>query len=59
VADVPTGISSSEQRKILVDLRARGEIANVPPAQLDPILARAKKDLREQPETPGQNPPTP
>ena len=56
MADVPTGISNSEQRKILVDLQAIGEINNVPPAQLDPIIAKAKKDLRQQPGVPGQTP---
>lgn len=48
----PTGISDQEVRKILASLRAEGEIANVPPPQLDPILERAKKDLTERPDTP-------
>ena len=48
----PTGISQQEIRKILAKLRATGEIANVPPPQLDPILDRVKKELTEQPSTP-------
>ena len=48
----PTGISQQEIRQILAVLEADGEIANVPPAQLGPILAKAKQELTEQPETP-------
>ena len=48
----PTGISDQEIRVILAQLEAEGEIANVPPPQLGPILDKAKKKLTEQPETP-------
>lgn len=51
---VPTGISQQEVRKILAVLEAEGEIANVPPPQLGPILAKAKKELTEQPDTPNK-----
>jgi len=54
----PTGISFQERRKILAELEAMGEIQNVPPPQLDPILAKAKAKLLEQP-TPPAKPPTP
>jgi len=54
----PTGIAASEVRKILAELEATGEIQNVPPAQLLPILAKAKSTLKEQP-TPPAKPPTP
>jgi len=57
VAD-PTGISSSEVRRILAELEAEGEIQNVPPPQLDPILLKARLKLTEQP-TPPVKPPTP
>lgn len=59
MANVPTGIGSIVIRRTLADLRALGEIMNVPPPQLDPILERAEKALREQPETPPATPPTP
>ncbi len=52
----PTGISQREVRKILAELRATGEIANIPPPQLDPILARARKELTEQPSPPPATP---
>jgi len=52
----PTGISSSNVRKALAELRALGEIMNVPPPQLDPILERAEKELREKPSTPPGTP---
>lgn len=48
----PTGISDQEVRKILAVLEAEGEIANVPPPQLGPILAKARKELTEQPSVP-------
>jgi len=54
VADVPTGIGETEARKAIAELRAIGEINNVPPPQLDLILERAKKEMRERPETPPQ-----
>jgi len=54
----PTGISSRDVRKTVAELRALGEIMNVPPPQLDPIIDRARKDLTEQP-TPPPKPPTP
>jgi len=54
----PTGISFQERRKILAELEALGEIQNVPPPQLDPILAKAKAKLEAQP-TPPAKPPTP
>jgi len=60
VANVPTGIGSIAIRRTMADLRALGEIMNVPPPQLDPILERAEKELREQPGNSGQGqPPTP
>jgi len=39
-------------REILTQLEAEGEIANVPPPQLGPILDKARVKLTEQPETP-------
>jgi len=54
----PTGISDQEKRKILAELEATGEIANVPPPQLDPIIAKARATLTAQP-TPPAKPPTP
>ena len=48
----PTGISDQEVRKILAEQRAAGEIASIPPARLDPILARLEKDLKERPNIP-------
>jgi len=39
-------------KEILTQLEAEGEIGNVPPPQLGPILAKARKQLTEQPATP-------
>jgi len=59
MVQVPTGISGLEVTIILAQIRANGEIANIPPPQLDPILARAKKDLTELAGPPPPPPPTP
>jgi len=56
VADVPTGISGQQIRKSIAELRAFGEIMKVPPPQLEPILDRAEKEMRERPESPPGTP---
>ena len=56
MADVPVGLSNSAIRKALAELRAFGEIQNVPPPQLDPILAKAKKELELKPGAPPAGP---
>ena len=35
--------------KLVAEMRALGEIANVPPPQLDPIIAEYKKSLELKP----------
>lgn len=45
----PIGISEREITKILAQLEAEGEINNVPPAQLAPIIAKARQALRGGP----------
>jgi len=55
----PTGIGESKVLKIVAELRALGEIANVPGARLNGILERAAKELRERPDDPGPPPPNP
>ena len=46
-------------RAALVELRAIGEINNVPEARLNGIIERAEKDLRERPSDPGPPGPPP
>ena len=41
----PTAVALSTQTEIIVLIRAIGEIENVPPSQLDPIIQRAIDDL--------------
>jgi len=40
-----TGVSPSEILTLLTNLEAQGEINNVPPSQLDPIIAKARAAL--------------
>jgi len=58
----PAGIGEAEVRKAIAELRALGEINNIPPVQLDPILERAEREMREKPDDPGRRtgpPPAP
>lgn len=48
----PVGLSDSEIIRTLAGLRAFGEIMNVPGPQLDLVLQRAEKEMREKPSTP-------
>lgn len=45
----PTGISGREVIRIVAEYQALGEINNVPPPQLGPIIAKLKKALQEKP----------
>ena len=56
---VPSGIGEAKVRRALAELRALGEINNVPAGRLTGILERAEKDLRERPDDPGPPPPAP
>ena len=58
MADIPTGIPQTRVIEILAQLEADGEIANVPPPQLQQILDKAKAKLTLKPGAPpGNNPP--
>jgi len=50
VAKIPVGIPDAEITRILTVIEAQGEVANVPPARLDDILAKARSalELKEQ-----------
>jgi len=52
VADVPVGLSGAAVIALVAEMRALGEISNIPPPQLDPIIAAYKKSLELKPETP-------
>jgi len=52
----PLGLSDSEISQTLIVLRALGELLNVPPVQLDPILQEAKDSLLENPPPPAVPP---
>jgi len=45
----PVGLSEQEIIKLVAEMRALGEIANVPPPQLDPIIADYKASLEFKP----------
>lgn len=58
----PSGVGNSEVLASLAEIRAIGDINNVPAARLTDILDRAEKDLRERPDDPppkGGPPPAP
>jgi len=41
----PEAITEAEINKAVADMRAQGQIANIPPPQLDPIIAEYKLAL--------------
>ena len=45
----PTGLSERQVIMALAQIRAFGEVMKLPPADLEPILARAARELRERP----------
>jgi len=49
VADIPVGLSESEVIRLVAEMRALGQINNVPPPQLDPIIAAYEKSLTLKP----------
>ena len=55
----PTGIGEGKVLAALAELRAIGEINNVPDARLNGILQRAEAGLRQRPDDPGPPPPAP
>jgi len=52
VPPVPVGLPDSEVIKLVAEMQALGEIANVPPPQLDPIIAAYKASLLLKPSVP-------
>jgi len=52
----PVGISAPDVIKKVAEM-AFGEIMNVPPTQLDPIIDKLELALRLQPSVPGGPPP--
>jgi len=58
VADVPVGLSAAQVIAAVANMKALGQINNIPPPQLDPIIAEFKKSLELKPGTP-VGPPTP
>jgi len=52
VSPVPVGLSAAEIIKLVAEMQALGEIANVPPPQLDPIVAAYKASLELKPTPP-------
>ena len=48
----PVGLSDAEVIKLVAEMQALGEIANVPPPQLGPIIAAYKSSLLVKPSTP-------
>lgn len=52
----PLGLSDSEISQTLILLRAFGELLNVPPVQLEPILEKAKESMLENPPAPAVPP---
>jgi len=45
----PVGLSNTEIIKLVAEMRALGQIANIPPVQLDPIIAQYKLSLEVTP----------
>jgi len=45
----PVGLSEQEIIKLVAEMRALGEIGNVPPPQLDPIILAYEASLRFKP----------
>ncbi len=61
MAKIPVGLSDAEVIRSLAIIEAQGEVANVPPARLGDILAKARaamelKEARPQGEPPGPPP---
>ena len=63
---IPVGLSDAEITRTIAGLEAFGEIQNIPPARLGPILAKAREklELKEQgpiipPPPPPPTPPAP
>ncbi len=48
----PVGISDAEIIRLVAEMQALGEIANIPPPQLDPIIAQYKASLLVKPSSP-------
>jgi len=48
----PVGLSDTEIIKLVAEMQALGEIANIPPPQLDPIIANYKASLSLKPSVP-------
>ena len=46
------GLSEQEIITLVAEMQALGEIANIPPPQLDPIIATYKASLTLKPSTP-------
>ena len=45
----PVGLTDTEIIKLVAEMQALGEIANIPPPQLDPIIAAYKLSLTVKP----------
>lgn len=52
----PVGLGDAEISRTLIFLRAMGELMNVPPVQLDPILQAAKDSMLDNPPAPAVPP---